>query len=253
MSDEKDKKEHELAGEFGRRVAYSMLKPAAAIADRLGLSMADFVHLSQVAVYKQKRSRGMTLGDMASELDVSSRTLDRLVKAMRNNFFSPEREHELPRQIEFMLWSEPLSEARLNQLISTQEAADIREALESLLENERIEELEGRTITYRATRRANRILDDGLAARIDGLNNMLETIKDTVIRRFFAGDGRAGARTVALRVRPQDLAEIEAIYESAVWPKLVELDAAASDCDEAVEVGLTLVWSPRGDQEKQED
>lgn len=253
MSDEKDNKAHELTGEFGRRVAYSMLKPAAAIADRLGLSMADFVHLSQVAVYKQKRSRGMTLSDMASELDVSSRTLDRLVKAMRNNFFAPEREHELPRQIEFMLWSEPLSEARLNQLMPTQEGDEIREAIEHLLDTERIEELDGRTVTYRATRRANRILDDGLAARIDGLNNMLGTIKDTVIQRFFKGDARAGARTVALRVRPEDLAEIEAIYEAAVWPKLVELDAAANDCDEAIEVGLTLAWSPRGDQVKQED
>lgn len=236
--------EDERAREFGKRVAYSMLRPAAALADHLGLSMSDFVHLSQVAMYKHKRSRGMTLAQMAQELEVSSRTLDRLIKAMRQNFFAPETEHELPRQLEFLLWSQGLSEARLCQLLPEQEPGEIRAALDTLLSQGRVQEEVGRTTTYVATARANRIMDDGMAARIDGLNNMLSTIKSAVIGRFFGGDERAGARTVSLRVRPQDLGEIEALYERAVWSRLVELDAMASECEEAVEVGLTFVWAP---------
>lgn len=235
-----------LVTEFGKRVVFSMLKPAAAIADRLGLSMADFVQLAQVAVYLQKRSRGMTIAQMADELEVSSRTLDRLIKSMRENFFSPEQEHELPRQLEFLLWSQPMSVARLCQLLPSSTPQEIEEAIEILLDTERVAVSEGRTTSYTVTRRANRILDDGLAARIDGLNNMLSTIRDTVARRFFDDDPRAGARTVALRIRPEDLAAIEQLYEEAVWPRLVELDQKAEAREDAIEVGLTLVWSPRG-------
>jgi hypothetical protein len=235
--------------EFAMRVLYSLLKPAVALADRFGVSMKDLEGLLGRAYYQRKRERGLTLPDMARELQVSTRTADRLAKSLRDNFFSPEEQHELPRRVEFLLWSGPRSLARLQQLLPEVSVAQLEAALESLIAEERAAFEPGRTPMYRATRRANRLLDNTMAARVDGLNHLLQTLQETVRRRFFLQDQRAGARTIGLRVRREEITEIERLYEEVLWAKLVELDSRAREAneDEVVEIGLALCWSPMSD------
>ena len=233
--------------EYNRRLIYSLLQPAVALADGLRVPLKEFATLAQLALCRRKKGRGLTQREVADELDVSSRSVDRLIATMRQNFFVPESEHELPRRVEFLLWSGPASEARLGQLLPEVEAEELEQALALLLEQGRVVLDEGRTTTYRVTRRANRLEDSTLAARVDGLNNLLAVLRDTVVGRFFREDRQAGARTVALRVRPQDVEEIERIYEEHVWPRLVELDQRAEGDSSAVELGLAMLWSPQRD------
>ncbi len=235
--------------EFVARVTYSLSKPTVRLADKYQLPFKEFTGLVQRAYFQVKADRGLSRNEIAQELQTSSRTVDRLVKATRDNFFAPEREHELPRRVEFLLWSGPKSVARLSQLMPETDEATLRKALANLMEAGRVVEERGRTVQYRETRRANRLPDDTMAAKVDALNNMLETVFATVWRRFFKADMRAGARTVGLRVRPEDVPEIERIYEELVWPRLVELDDRAREVDDVVEVGLTYCWSPLDEDE----
>jgi transcriptional regulator with XRE-family HTH domain len=246
--DERDEATEEQ--EFATRVVYSMFKPAVQMADSLKLPMKDMTGLLQRAYYQLKKSRGMTLAELADELQMSTRTADRLAKSLRENFFAAEQEHGLPRQMEFLLWSGPRSEARLSQLLPHVSVEELGGALESLRREGRVELQEGRTPTWKATRRANRLMDDTLAARVDALNHMLDTLRLTVWRRFFAQDRRAGARTVGLRVRREDLGQVEALYEEVLWPRLVALDDAAREAapEDVVEVQMAVLWAPSEDE-----
>ncbi len=229
--------------EFVRRLVYSLSKPAVRIADRFELGLKEMSTLAQIAYYERKRSRGLALRQIADQFDTSTRTVDRLAKTMRSNFFEPEHEHELPRRIEFMIWSQPMSMARLVQLLPGYDEAQLEDAVALLLEHKRIEECPGRTPVFAATSAANRLPDDTEAAKIDALNHLLSTVIQAVERRFLDRDARAAARNVSLRVRPEDLQEIERLYEDVIWPKLVELDARASG-EDALEVGWVTCWSP---------
>lgn len=234
--------------EFVSRVTYSLSKPAVRLADRFTIPVKELTGLFQRAYYQTKVDRGLTHKEIAAELETSTRTVDRLAKATRSNFFKPEREHELPRRVEFLLWSGPKSAARLSQLLTDVDDEALEAALSALLESGRIAKEEGRTVTYRETRRANRLPDDTMAARVDALNNMLETVLETVWLRFFKQDTRAGARTVGLRVRREDLPEIERLYEELLWPRLVALDDQAREAEDVVEVGVVMCWSPAGEE-----
>ncbi len=233
--------------EFVSRMIYSLSLPSVRLADLQSIPFKDLTGLVQRAYYQTKSDRGLTHKEIAKELKTSTRTVDRLAKATRQNFFTPEREHALPRRVEFLLWSGPKSAARLAQLLPDVDEASVAEALGTLMASGRVEEMPGRTVLYRETRRANRLPDDSMAARVDGLNNMLETIFETVWMRFFKTDPRAGARTVGLRVRREDLGEIERLYEETMWPVLLELDERARDAEDVVEVGMVMCWSPMGE------
>ena len=231
---------------FARRVAYSLLRPAARVAASSGLPLKDFVQLSQLVLYEVKRGKGLSQRKIAQELDVSSRTLDRLLKDFRDGFFEPETSHELPRRIEFMLWAEPAGLARIAQVLSEFDPDDIEAALDLLIRDGRVEPVEGRTLKYAPTQRANRIMDTDLARRIDALNNVLQVLSEATQHRFIEDDTRASARTVAMRVRTEDLPELEKIYEELIWPRLVALDERASGDESAIDLGLTLLWTPIG-------
>lgn len=230
--------------EFVTRLVYSLLKPSTRVADRFGLPLKQLAQLTQLAFYERKRKRGLSIKQISQEFQTSTRTVDRLIKSLREDFFEPEHEHELPRRIEFLLWAEPLGAARLVQLLPEHEEQEVFDALDVLVAQQRVTVQSGRTTLYASTHRANRLPDDTEAAKVDALNHLLGTVIQAVERRFFERDPRAGARNVALRVRPEDFARIEALYETHIWPALTELDARAADTEDAIELGWVTCWSP---------
>ena len=241
--------EQDVQKNFARRMIFSLLKPAAVLGDTMGIELKTFTTMAQLAIYQQKKRRGLTQSEISKQLGVSSRTLDRVLKIMRNGFFEPESDHELPRKIEFILWGEPCGLARLVQLLDGYSAEEIQQALDVLVEEERARPIEGRTLKWGVTRRANRLSDDKLAAKIDGLNNVLGVISNAVWNRFFKESPQAGARTVTMLIRQEDIPELKQLYETYIWPRLVELDAQAQESQDSVEMGVTMVWSRSEHQE----
>lgn len=236
--------ETSVSEEFVKRLVYSLLKPGTRIADRFHVPLKQVTQLVQLVFYEKKRSRGLSIKQISEEFQTSTRTVDRLIKSLREDFFDPETEHELPRKIEFLLWAEPLGAQRIAQLLPDHDEAAIREALDLLIAQQRVVEQEGRTTLYAATQKANRLADSTEAAKIDALNHLLGTVIQAVERRFLERDPRAGARNVSLRMRREDLQEIEHLYETLIWPKLCELDERASGAEDTIELGWVTCWSP---------
>ena len=232
--------------ELQRRVVYSMLVPATRLAAAFGLSLKDVTTFVQLSYLRQLRAEGKTLRDAAYAMDVSERTAKRLNQRLRENFFSPEFDHDLPRQIEFMLWAQPMSIARMAQILGAASEDEIQAAVDQLVEEGRAVFEAGRTPTYKAAQPVTRLVRPGWVPRIGALNSLLGNMYRAVLGRFFEADESAFARTISFRIQPSDIAELRRFYEETFLPRLEELEAE-SDNQESVELQLSLLWAPYAD------
>ncbi len=231
--------------ELQRRVVYALFLPAVRLAFSFGLPIRELVEWLEMAYFHETRRRGLVMREASERLGVSVRKVAMLASQLKQNFAQPDREVELPRRIEFLLWAEPLSEARIKQLLSDHAADEIREALDQLVAEGRATEQPGRVTKYAVVKSEFRLVNQrGWLSRIDGLNNLLGSVTNAVYGRFFHAEPRAFARTLSLRVRPADRPRLQQLYEEAIWETLRRLDAEAKDDPEAQQVDVSIVWAP---------
>ena len=105
------------ARELEHRVFFSLLSLVVRMAAHQKMSLKEVTDWVRVAYFKELRERGMSMAEVAERLGVSQRTAKSLARELRESFFLPEREHNLPTLIEFMLWRVPMSATRLHQVL----------------------------------------------------------------------------------------------------------------------------------------
>lgn len=233
---------------LGERVIYALLRPAARVALSFGIPMRQLRDRLQMAYFQEARGRGLKLHEIAHALDVSPRTAALLSKQLKENFLDVESEVGLPRKIEYLLWAEPLSSARLKQVLVGVDPDEIDEALQRLMEEGRVTQDDRRR--WAVVRTAFRLVDErGWLSRLDGLDTLLATVGQTAWARFFGGpleQARSLARNLALRVRGEDVAKLRELYEETIWPLLAALDERARGAEDSLEVDVAFLFSPRG-------
>ena len=163
-----------------------------------------------------------------------------------DHIFGPEQAHELPKRIEFMLWTTPLSQKRIQQALPNEKQRAISDALSLLLKEGRIAEVKGRTVVYKLIQTADRQVRPGWMSRIGSLNSLMGNLADTVFLRFFDSDPQMGerafARTLNLRIPRNKIRKLQELYEESIWSPLKELD---SDADEsAIPLKISILWAP---------
>lgn len=227
------------------RVVYSCLLLPVRLGLAFGLSMRELIDLLQMAAFHETRRRDMKMREVSELLDVSMRKVSQLSSRLRRNFAAEEILEELPRRIEFMLWAEPMSEARIHQVLRGASGEEVDEALDLLVEQARVRRItEGDSVTYEVSRAEFRLVSQDWLARLDGLNNLVANLANAVDARFFEDEPAAFARTVSLRIRPEDLDRLHALYSDQIWETLRELDAAAHDDPTARPIDLSIAWAP---------
>lgn len=237
--------------ELHRRIVYSLFRPVSRLASVFGLSLKELTSLLEIACYHQLKRASLTLEEAADALGVSRRKVAQLSKKLKKNFFDPEREHGLPRRIEYMLWAGEMTEGRIRQAIPDEDDEAITEALDQLVRQERVVvEDEGYTKTYSVPDSEFRLYENNWLARIDGLNNLLRNLTDAVIGRFFENDASAFARTLNFRMRRSDIDQLRELYESEIYPTLRDLEETADGDPEAevVDMSLSALWAPQRDE-----
>ncbi len=233
-----------LLRELERRVIYAMLVPGVRLSRMFDVGLKEVGEWVELAYLRELVQDNVKLKDAADLLGVSVRKVSQLASRMRENFFTPEFEHELPARIEFMLWALPLSRKRIKQYLPSLDEDVVDDAIDTLLEQQRIREVDGRTTTYEVAQSAQRLVRDDLMSRIDALNTLLGQVTDAVFGRFFRQEQKAFARSLQFRIRAEDLPKLRAMYEESVWKTLSELDEAAKDDPHAIPMGATLCWAP---------
>ncbi|MCA9298670.1 MAG: hypothetical protein KDA28_06365 [Phycisphaerales bacterium] len=228
------------------RVVYSLLQPVVRLAALLGVPLSDLGRWLEMAYFAHLRASGLTLDECAARLDIGKRTASRLSKELKSDFFSPEREHDLPRRIEFILWTGPITEGRLLVALRPEPEDVVRGAIDRLLAEGRVACQSGRVPVYSIVHGSERLVRPDWRSRIGALNSLGRTVSDAVWRRFFEDDERAFARTLVFRVPADRIAELRTIYEEAVYRRLESLERDAADREDAVAVQLSILWTPTG-------
>ncbi len=238
------------AEERRARLVFSMLLPVVRLSRRFGISLADLTRWLRMAYFQELRSQGLTLKESCEVMGVSVPTAARLSRQLKTNFFAPERQHQLPQRIEFMLWAEGLSRARIHQCLPGVPNRDIDAALSQMVEEGRLQ-VEGERETFVVVKGKARLVGSAWSSRIGSLNSLLDNLSDTVWRRLVLEQPEAFARTLNFRVREEDLPRLRALYEEVVWPHLVSLDEKARNWRDRRDVKLSIFWAPQDDDSKQ--
>lgn len=226
------------------RVTHAALLAAIRLAEAGAMSLKQLVGLLEMGYFERLRRQGLDLRAIADRLGVSVRTADRLSKQLKHNFADFEDEHTLPRRIEYVLWSGARTEGRILQALGEDDRAQVKHTLDRLVAAGRLVRDEGRTPRYGVARQAYRLVRDAWLARLDGLDNLLRSVGNTIEARFFRPSAPAFARTLNLHVRPADLPRLARLYEETIWAELAALDAAAEGDPDAVALDFSVLWAP---------
>lgn len=233
--------------ELQRRVVFSLLQPAIRLAKRYRVPLKEFTQWLQIAYFQELRSSGLTLREAGELMDVGMRKASELSRSMKENFFKPERDHELPRRIEFMLWAEPLSRARIHQLMRAEEPALLDEAIERLVAEGRIQWVDGKHEVLEVTGTQARLVKPTWMSQVDGINQYGRNLASATHERVFEDSDRALLRTLSFRIAPSDVDALQALYEDDIFARLEQLEHRAQGRSDALTMTLSICWSEGSD------
>ncbi len=233
--------------ELRRQTLFSTLLATAFLAGQAGIPLREVKQLVELAYYREARRRGLKMTETTELLSVSMSKVGLLSKQLKEHFAEVDDAFGLPRRILKLLWAGPLSEARIARALPHDDPDAIADAIGTLVEEQRVRVVEGRTPRYALAEAHVRLVADPWMARIDALNDLVGTVARAVEARFFAGDERAFARTLAFRVRDADMPRLLELYRDHVFPLVSELDQAADDDETATSLSLSLLWAPTDD------
>lgn len=241
---ETDSTPHAIPADLRERVLYTTLLPFVRMAGVLGSSLRDLTDLLEMAYFHEARTRGMRLREIASLFGVSMRKAAQLSHRLKHNFLSADEQVGLPRRIEFLLWGEPLSRARIARALPDVPQEAVHAALARLVAEERVRRRRrGRVEVYERTRKNSRLVEAKWENRLDGLGHLLANVASAIYGRCFREEEKALIRTISFYLRAEDLGALQRIYER-VWEDVQRLEAAAESDPQALRMELSLVFSP---------
>ncbi len=182
-----------------RGTLYTLFTPVVRLACQFGLPLKELRELLDIAYFEEHQRRGHTFKEMAESFDVSTRKITQLSQGLKGLLLvnDASKRFGLPRKLELMIWSQPMSDRRLGQvLVLEHEPEEITAALEVLVERGAIE-FDRSAGVYRPVPRAKRaqtsVVPDDLLGRLDALKDFIDGVTDLVQARFFGGaDGAPG-------------------------------------------------------------
>lgn len=234
--------------ELEQHVLYAMLRPAVRLATRFSVPLRELGQWAELGYFHELRRQQFKMREISQVLEISMRKAALLSRQLKDSFFEPEQ-HGLARRIEFMIWAEPMSVARLQQHMPEVDVEEIQEVLAQLIEEGRLVEVPGRVVTYEVARGESRLVRGNLMARLDALNKLLDTVSAAIEGRFFDDEPAALARNLELRVRRADVPRLRELYEEVIFAELSKLDAMArEDVEESVAIDFTVCWAPRKEE-----
>lgn len=123
-----------------RRALFAIARPFVRLAADHQLSLADLKRIAEIAYYAELRRRDLTVRESCDLLDVSPSKAALIAQSLRS-FVVPDAldpEHLDEDTLAALLWHEPLSLAKLCQILPGARYSTLRSLLDALLDAERI-------------------------------------------------------------------------------------------------------------------
>ncbi len=226
------------------RIVFSCLRLAARQAGEAQLTLAQLRELMELSYFQQARDSGLKMRSISSRFEVGMTKVAELSKDLKDHFLLPEREHGIARQILSLLWAGPLTQVRIGNELPTFDDDAVKEALDQLLAEGRIESIKGRTERFGLSKSIQRLSVVPWMAQIDGLNTLMDHAFLAIKARLVRKDTRAQVRNLAFRVREEDMPELVAFYEKELLPLVCRLDERAQEAEESSSMKLSVLWAP---------
>lgn len=195
--------------EYKSRVVYSLLRLVARIGIRLRLPLDQVGFLLKMAYFQEARDdQGLELEPIAELFGKSLRTVSTLHRQFRGDFFAPEREVQLRRDVAALLTKRARTRGEFAELFSDREPGDLTRALEDLIREARVIETNGR---YHRNPEDHDYFDEhDIVRRIDGLNRQMDIVGETVWRRLVdpAPGNHAAARSYVFAATDKDFDQL---------------------------------------------
>jgi transcriptional regulator with XRE-family HTH domain len=227
--------------EYKHRVVYSLLRAAVRVGFRLHLPLAQMVDLLEMAFFQEAReTRGLELAAIAGLFGKSLRTVTTLNQRFRGDFFAPEHEVQLRRELAAALAARPRTEAELREAFRERSDPEIKAALEDLLRGRRILR-DGDTL--RRNPEDHDFFDEtNLVGRIDGLNRQMDVLAETVWRRLIEPDegAAAAARSYVFAARDEEFEALVSDVLALLQGRAIAADASAQDKGAGKRRGITI-------------
>lgn len=229
--------------EITNRVLYAAFLPVVRLAASFRIPLSTMKKLLETAYFHEVRRRGLGVTDAIDVMHVSKSKSAQLSRQLKTNFLDVEESVGLGRRIEYMLWAEPLSEAKIKQMLPQVDNTAIESALAELLSHERVALTDG---AYSLLTTESRRVRDSWIRRQDGLQKAMLAVGDTIFSRFFRSDSDSFARSLSLHVRDEDIPKLYEFYEKSLFPFLSELNETADESGDGREIGFSIFWSDVG-------
>lgn len=225
--------------EYKHRVVYSLLRAAVRVGFRLHLPLSQMVDLLEMAFFQEAReTRGLELAAIARLFGRSLRTITTLNQRFRGDFFAPEHEVQLRRDLAAALATQPQTEAELRESFDRPES-EISAAIEDLVRGRRI--LRDGDQLRRNPEDHDFFDETNLVGRIDGLNRQMDVLADTVWRRLIEPEGgTAAARSYVFAARGEEFDALVADVLAVLQARAIAADASAQEKGSGRRRGITI-------------
>ena len=123
---------------YKQRILYSLFRCVSRISLRLSMPLSQINELFQMAYFHEAREvKGMGLGDVADLFGKSLRTVSSLHNRFRGDFFAPEKEMQLRREIAQKIQDGPASLEELQNDFPKVKEIELLGAVDDLLREKR--------------------------------------------------------------------------------------------------------------------
>lgn len=209
------------------RLVYSLLKPVVHAAARFEVSIGILTDLLRVAYFEVLvREHGLNYGQIARHFGQSERHMRSLAKRLGEDFFEPEREIGLVREVERVIAAQEPTQAQLEETLSSWSSEEISQALAKLEHDERIVRDDRR---FRTAKRYVLFRSETFSHRIDALNHFLGGVSSAVMERLvFDNKTTAMIKTLTFAAKADELSECIARLEGNLRRELAQLEESAN-------------------------
>jgi len=233
-----------LDGAALKQLLFACLRPAARLADALGLSLAELQKLVELAYFQRALAAGRKKGEIGAQFGIGATKAAELSRELHQHFLDAERGHGLGRQVLSLLWASPLTLRQMVKELEPFSEHDVQQALTQLLAEERVRPVSGRTARYAPSRSIQRLSIVPWMARVDGLNTLMDHVSLALRAQFVRRDDRALVRNITFQVAAEDVASLHTFYEAQLMPLIEALDARAAGKPDAPTIRLSILWAP---------
>ena len=209
------------------------------------MPLTQMNELFQMAYFHEAREiKGMGLNDVADLFGKSLRTVSSLHNRFRGDFFAPEKEMQLRREIAQRIQDGPASLVELQADFPKIKGIELMGAVDDLLREKRI--LESNETFRRNPEDHDFFSETDIRARVDGLNRQMDIISEAVWRRFFDEEsaGDAIARSYVFQGTPQEFESMQQALALHIRDRAIAVDDAAQNEANSTRCAITIAATP---------